>query len=351
MNTIYENKGNETLCLKSVIQEEDDKTLESFVNIYKSDSFHSFRSKFEGYVAPSMNVLYANDAGDIGYFAVGKVPVRKFGHTGRFPVKGDGNFDWTTILTTNQLPSILNPTKGFIVTANNRITSPGFKYPISLDFGAPFRAKRIESMIDQIIKVGTKLNMDHMKLIQKDVMSLPYFRLKFIFENMLKLGSTAEGWRKKLLNWDGYEIIGSEEATIFEAWLISMGQIVGKDFVYSKNPEIFYNFLKNNTANNCSSIITNVDSCEGFAANAFETTISTLISRFGKIPQWGVDVHSTLFYNQGVGNSIFSCMVNVESPQSGGTDTIFTNEVGQTNLNSGKFNGKISLETKIFFLL
>eukprot|EP01080_Neovahlkampfia_damariscottae_P009650 gene9650-1854_t len=342
INVIDEMKGNETLCLKSVILSDDDKTLETFVSLFKSDSFHSFRSKFDGYVAPSMNVLYANDAGDIGYFAVGKVPVRKTGHSGRFPVKGDGNFDWTQVLTSNQLPSILNPDKGYIVTANNRITSPGYPYPISLEFGAPFRAKRIESLLrSQYLDIGTKMTATHMKNIQQDVASLPWERLKFIIQNMKVLPNPIhETWRKRLLNdWDGIEIIGSELPTIFEAWLIEMGQIVGKDLKYSKNPQIFYNILQNNTNYNCSNLVVKVDSCESFAALAFENTIATLLGNFGKIPQWGVDVHSTVFYNQGVGNTIFSCLVNVESPQPGGTDTVFANEVGQRNIRSGKFNG------------
>jgi penicillin G amidase len=255
--------------------------------------------------------------------------VRKTGHSGRFPVKGDGSFDWVKILSTPELPSILNPDKGYIVTANNRITAPGYPYPLSFEFGAPYRAKRIEQLIQNFINVGTKFTMDIMKQIQLDVKSLPFERLKFIFENMKFSDSNLENWRQRLVKWDGQEVIGVEEPSIFEAWLIQMGHIVGKEAKFIKNTEIFYNILKNNTAYNCTTYVDpKFSSCESFAEEAFKETIQFLTASYGKIPKWGIQVHETQFYNSAIGQSILSCLVNVLVPQPGGSDTVFANEVG-----------------------
>ncbi len=49
--------------------------------------------------------------GDIGYQLPGLVPVRAPGHSGLYPVPGNGSYDWVGFVPFQQLPAALNPEK------------------------------------------------------------------------------------------------------------------------------------------------------------------------------------------------------------------------------------------------
>ena len=81
-----------------------------------------------GYRGVTVNVIMADISGNIGYQLVAPVPVRK----DKTPFLAlrvlDGRttaYDWdgTKTVPLNELPRSLNPSKGFIATANNKQTS------------------------------------------------------------------------------------------------------------------------------------------------------------------------------------------------------------------------------------
>ncbi|HNN48218.1 MAG TPA: penicillin acylase family protein, partial [Marmoricola sp.] len=81
--------------------------------------FADFREAAKRLAAPAFNLLYADDAGNIGYQAPGDIPLRNWGHTGAVPIPGwDSRYDWAGFVDFDRLPSVLNPTDGFIVAAN-----------------------------------------------------------------------------------------------------------------------------------------------------------------------------------------------------------------------------------------
>ena len=85
-------------------------------------------------------------------------------------------WDWTpetraklaVFLETRELPSILDPPEGRIVTANNRIVGDGSSVYIAGDYMNGYRAARIEEMLDTVeVDAGFAARM------QTDVLSLP----------------------------------------------------------------------------------------------------------------------------------------------------------------------------------
>mmetsp|Transcript_7763 Transcript_7763/g.5559 ORF Transcript_7763/g.5559 Transcript_7763/m.5559 type:complete len:102 (-) Transcript_7763:1028-1333(-) len=96
-------------------------------NLLYADSVKDFVSKMESigeYNGIPLNLLIASRDGDIGYMLLSPHPIRK----GNIPHKGsmvqDGTtteFDWTgRYVEVKDLPKVINPKKGFLVTANNR---------------------------------------------------------------------------------------------------------------------------------------------------------------------------------------------------------------------------------------
>jgi len=71
---------------------------------------------------------------------------------------------WQGFIPQDEYPYVINPAKGYIVSANNFITSEKVKYGISHSFVFQHRASRIAELLDSKIKQG-KLTIKHMKEI------------------------------------------------------------------------------------------------------------------------------------------------------------------------------------------
>ena len=101
----------------------------------------SFRNAISHWAGPSLNVVYADDQGHIGYQAIGRIPNRPMGMT-TMPIT-DTNHEWQGYIPFDQLPSTLDPANGIIATANSRITPNNYAYAISDEWGDPYRNERI----------------------------------------------------------------------------------------------------------------------------------------------------------------------------------------------------------------
>ncbi|HXD30037.1 MAG TPA: penicillin acylase family protein [Pyrinomonadaceae bacterium] len=117
------------------------------------------------YNGPMQNMVFADVAGHIGYYAPGKVPMRKSGD-GSVPYDGstdDG--EWTSYIPFDKLPHVYEPASGIIVTANQRIIGKDYPYFLTHSWAQPYRANRILEMIKQ----KPKLTADDFRAILGDV--------------------------------------------------------------------------------------------------------------------------------------------------------------------------------------
>jgi penicillin amidase len=120
----------------------------SFLNIDSAVDWPSFTAAFSSFGGPAQNVVFADDHGNIGYHAVGKVPVRGSiaQPTALSPVPTDAldpTHDWAGYIPFDQLPQSFDPPGGILATANARVTPDGYPFPITLNWAAPYRNERI----------------------------------------------------------------------------------------------------------------------------------------------------------------------------------------------------------------
>lgn len=217
------------LALHWVSLEPIDGTIEAFLGINRADNWEEFKAALQSYVAPSQNFVYADVEGNISYFAPGKFPIRQPGHTGLYPIPGTGEFGWQGFIPFEQLPQVLNPESGFIVTANNKVTPKDYPYDIGGDFDE-YRAERIR----ELILSKDKLSLEDMQAIQLDQVSLLYRDFQPILEHLDPLSERTRTWRDRLLAWDGDTQPDSVEATVFEAWYTELTRlpatVVGQEY-------------------------------------------------------------------------------------------------------------------------
>lgn len=96
------------------------------------------------YNGAPLNLILASRNGDIGYMLLTPHPIRKGNvpHLGSMIQDGTtSEYDWTgEFVQVKDLPKVVNPKKGFIVTANNRQMPERSKSIVGISSTAPVRA-------------------------------------------------------------------------------------------------------------------------------------------------------------------------------------------------------------------
>ncbi len=279
ISDVVDARGN-VLALRWTSLEPEDETMAAFYGIGKAKNWQEFVTALARLKAPSQNFLYADASGNIGYMAPGKIPVRKPGHSGKYPVPGNGEWDWQGFVPLEWLPQTYNPPEGYIVTANNRSTPAGWPYELGHEWAVGFRAKRIEELLTS----RKKLSPEDFMRIQNDVVSLLARRLQPVLAQIKPKSQAAVEWRQKLLAWNGDERAGSLEATVFEAWYTELTRLpeaeVGQP--YWDSPTYLLRALEKGDP----ACDARGQSCLEFAADALDRALARLENHGGILP-WG----------------------------------------------------------------
>ncbi|MFP5334104.1 MAG: penicillin acylase family protein [Actinomycetes bacterium] len=150
------------------------RTAEAVFALNTASSWDEFRSAASLFEVPSQNLVYADTEGNIGYQAPGKIPVRPPGTApgradGTWPRPGwDSSWDWTGYVPFEDLPSVLNPEEGFVVTANQAVAGPDYPYVLTDDWAYGYRAQRIRDALTAATEGGAKVDADGMRALQLD---------------------------------------------------------------------------------------------------------------------------------------------------------------------------------------
>lgn len=185
-------------------------TLDAFYFINHAKNWDEFAAALKRYGGAAQNFVYADGKGNIGWYAAGKIPVRKTGD-GSLPYDGATDAgEWTGFIPFEELPHLYNPPENFIVTANQRTVGTSYKYhDIFARVYVPFRARRIYDLI----KANPKMTMDASAEIQSDTFSILNDRFA---REIVKQKAASEETLKILQNWDGRMNPDSQAALLVE---------------------------------------------------------------------------------------------------------------------------------------
>ena len=85
------------------------------------------------------------------------------------PVPGwTGEFEWVGFIPFEELPEIINPPSGYIVSANNKIIGDYYPYLLTRMWNPPFRAQRIAN----VLGAGHSFDAEDMRRLQLDFFNL-----------------------------------------------------------------------------------------------------------------------------------------------------------------------------------
>jgi penicillin amidase len=139
-----------------------------FWSLDRANNWEDFVAAVRGFAVPMQNFVYADVDGNIGFYAPGRIPIRRNGD-GAVPADGStDDFDWTGQVPFEELPHSYNPPSGLIATANGRVVPDGYPYLITRMWAEPYRTARIF----QLLEAGNRFTVAQMLKVQTDIFAI-----------------------------------------------------------------------------------------------------------------------------------------------------------------------------------
>jgi penicillin amidase len=179
-------------------------------------------AKLESHTSPASNLIWADRHGSIGYKLIGRLPRRR-GGCPDLPKPGwTGEFEWEGTVPYDELPEVVDPESGYLVTANNRIVGDEYPHHITSEWLDGFRAKRIEELIGET----EKHDLESFEAIQSDNLSLPGLEAARRLCRLHPRGQRERSAIERLRSWDGKLDRETIAGTIYQAFLLRLAREV-----------------------------------------------------------------------------------------------------------------------------
>ena len=247
------------------------------------------------FTAPQQNVVYADREGHIGFIAPARLPVRGADNEamGRVPVPGwIAKYDWVGFLPFEELPQLMDPASGTIVTANHKITPPGYKPFISVDWFAPYRADRIEEMLAE----KPKHSLDSFARMQGDTLSRLARDLLPVATAAAPASDAGRKAQALIAGWKGDMRADIAAPLVFTAWYRELTRLVYADELgdlFGDSWDLRAAFMTNVLTARagqerwCDDVRTaERETCAMMAAKAFDLAAVDLARRYGEASSW-----------------------------------------------------------------
>lgn len=203
-------------ALRWVAHDESDEFM-TFYLLNRGKNYEDYRKALTYFTAPAQNFIFASNDKDIAITPNGRIPL-KFKDQGKYIMDGsDPANDWHGWVPADQNPTVKNPPRGFVSSANQSSTDTTYPYYINWRFEQYYRAKRINDKLSATHHATADtmriMQMDDYSLLAQDV--LPTM-LKYI--DPAKLNSDQLKAYNTLKTWDKFYSVKSIGASIFDNW-------------------------------------------------------------------------------------------------------------------------------------
>ena len=317
---------------------EDDRTMQWGHKIGRAGNWQDFLAAARDYQVPQQNMVYADVEGNIGYIAPGRIPVRKPENDlkGLAPAPGwEAKYDWAGWIPFEELPRQYNPAGGRILTANEKITPPGYAHFITSEWDPPYRAKRIGELLDAL----PKHSVASFARIQGDVLSLAMRESLPGLLATIPRSDPARNALALLAKWDGSMTPDRPEPVIAWAWWREFTRALYADELgdaFAANWKARAPFVASVLAGRgeharwCNDVRTpQVETCAELLASSLETALAGLAQRYGADMgkwRWGEAHYARLEHRPFGRQPLLAHWFDIRVPTPGDTYTV---NVGQ----------------------
>lgn len=199
--------------------------IRGLLRVHMARSFDEFRRAFEEWPLMSLNMLYADTRGKIGWQFVGEVPRRRKGW-GTVPLPGwapdAGWYDEPVAF--DQMPFVEDPPQGALATANNQPVPEGDGPFLGVDWIDGYRQARISEEVlshDSWDVAGAQA-------LQRDEVSVPWRKIRGLVLGASAQSDDARKALELLGGWDGLVAVESPGAAVFELFVSEMSRRIAQ---------------------------------------------------------------------------------------------------------------------------
>jgi penicillin amidase len=260
----------------------------------RAESVAQFIDAARTWVAPMQNMVVADSAGAIGVISPGRIPLRKPENDlkGLVPAPGwEAKYDWAGWLPYEELWREVNPARGWIATANQRVTAPGYAHFLTSEWALPYRQQRIE----QLLGAKAKHSIEDLAAIQADVQSLAARPLLPAFTKAAQASThrLAVAARAQLQGFDGLMAADRAAPLIYWAWQRQLGrgiflddagaELWDRSLATRSFQDSLEAVLARDDASWCDDRTTPAaESCAAQSSAAFDRALDEIAQRFGE---------------------------------------------------------------------
>ena len=204
-----------SISLSWLFYEPDNQIFEAFFGMASAKSEQDFESSIAKIASPGLNISYVDKAGNIAWWAAGKLPINSVKAPSKVVLNGaDPESSISGFHPFSENPRMKNPKQGFIYTANNK--------PVNSDMvrGYFMPADRAERILEMLAS-QEKLSLEFMERMQTDsVLMTAKLAIPLILQatNGKALDAREKTGLEILGQWDGSHEISQVGAAIFQEW-------------------------------------------------------------------------------------------------------------------------------------
>jgi penicillin amidase len=284
-------------ALRWIAHDESDELMTMYI-LNHGKNYADYRRALTYFNAPASNFVFASKDNDIAITPNGKYPL-KYKDQGKFILDGsDPADDWHGWIPFDQNPTVKNPPRGFVSSANQSSTDPSYPYYINWSFAPYERGKRINDRLTAM----QHATIDSMRVLQTDTYSI---RAQDILPTLLKymdaskLDATQQEALHIVKTWNKDYAVTSTGATVFNAWWLKVYNMIWSDDFADKNMQENYPsmdrteklLIKEPGSKWFDNVNTSEkETCADIVTQSFKAAIDTLMKEHGKPGkswQWG----------------------------------------------------------------
>jgi len=200
----------------------------TFYLLNKARDYDDYLHAISYFNCPGQNIIFASSDNNIAIWQTNKL-IPKWDLQGRFIMDGsDSSHDWKEKLPIEHQPHSLNPSRGYLSSANQNPVDSRYPYFVPGDYAPPFRGARIDQILDETHSATYK----DLQSIQNDNKSLLAKRVvPILLETLDKDRLTPDQLEifKHLSDWDYFYNPDSKMPGIFDLWIKKISVSTWKD--------------------------------------------------------------------------------------------------------------------------
>lgn len=202
--------------------------LMTFYHLNRGTNYNDYRKALTYYTAPAQNFIFASADNDIAITANGKFPL-KYKNQGKFILDGsDPKNDWQGWIPPAHNPTVKNPPRQFVSSANQSSTDPSYPYYINWEFAPYERGKRINDKLAAMENITA----DSMRIMQSDAYGVfPENILPAVLPLVDRgnLNATQKEALHIIQNWNRYYNADEIAPGIFDLWMNRLDRLIWDD--------------------------------------------------------------------------------------------------------------------------